>query len=128
MHLNSAAKSMVVVFLGAMLCCMQSLHAQVVSQPPTAADTMRVIEILQGKSLREKNIDSLNSFQTIAGNVILKEGLTLFYCDSAAINKRTNIVEAFGNIHINQNDSIHTYSQYLKYVGKERMAYLKKEA
>lgn len=35
-------------------------------------------------------------------------------------------MEAFGNIHINQQDSIHTYAQYLKYIGKERMAYLKK--
>lgn len=90
-------------------------------------DTVRVIQILQGNSLREKNIDSLNTYQTIAGNVILKEGLTIFHCDSAAINKRTNVMEAFGNIHINQHDSIHTYSQYLRYVGAERVAYLKKE-
>ncbi len=103
-----------------------SLIAQNVIPPP-AADTLRIIQIIQGNSLREKQIDSLNSLQTIAGKVILREGLTLFYCDSAAINKKTNEMEAFGNIHINQNDSIHTYSQYLKYVGSERMAYLKKD-
>ncbi|MEO7767531.1 MAG: OstA-like protein [Ferruginibacter sp.] len=90
-------------------------------------DTLRVIEIIQGKSLREKTIDSVTSLQTIAGNVILKEGITLFYCDSAVINKHTNVLEAFGNIHINQNDSIHTYSQYLKYIGSDRIAHLKKE-
>ena len=71
-------------------------------------------------------IDSATTLETIAGNVIIKEGLTTFYCDSATINRRTNIVEAFGNIHINDNDSIHTYSQYLKYVGADRIAYLKK--
>ncbi len=91
------------------------------------ADTVRVIQILQGSSLREKTVDSLNTYQTIAGNVILKEGLTIFNCDSAAINKRTNVMEAFGNIHINQHDSIHTYSQYLRYVGTDRIAYLKKD-
>lgn len=88
---------------------------------------MRVIQIVQGKNLRFRQIDSLTTLEMIAGDVILKEGLTTFYCDSATINRRTNIMEAFGNIHINQNDSIHTYSQYLKYIGADRMAYLKKD-
>jgi lipopolysaccharide export system protein LptA len=81
---------------------------------------------VQGQRLREKVLDSATSLQTIAGNVILKEGLTTFYCDSAVINKRTNILEAYGNIHINQNDSIHTYSQSLRYIGNDRVAFLKK--
>jgi lipopolysaccharide export system protein LptA len=92
---------------------------------PVQSDTIRLIQILKGNSLREKYIDTV-SFQTIAGDVLLRESLTLFNCDSAAINKTTNVMEAFGNIHINQNDSIHTYSQYLKYIGQERVAYLKK--
>jgi lipopolysaccharide export system protein LptA len=90
-------------------------------------DTLRIIEIIQGKSLRQKQVDSLTLIETIAGNVILKEGVTVFNCDSAVINRRTNVVEAFGSIHINDNDSIHTYAQYLKYVGGERVAYLKKK-
>lgn len=93
--------------------------------PAPADDTSRLVQILKGNSLREKYIDTI-SFQTIAGDVQLRESLTLFNCDSAAINKTTNVMEAFGNIHINQQDSIHTYAQYLKYIGKERMAYLKK--
>ena len=108
-----------------MLCCSYILSAQNVL--PSGSDTTRTIQIIRGKSLREKNIDSATSYQTIAGDVILKEGLTLFYCDSASINKRTNVLEAYGNIHINQNDSIHTYSQYLKYIGTDRIAYLKKD-
>lgn len=94
---------------------------------PIATDTTKEIQIIQGNSLREKKVDSITSLQTIAGNVILREGLTLFYCDSATINKQTNVMEAFGNIHINQNDSIHTYSQYLKYIGTDRIAFLKKD-
>ena len=82
---------------------------------------------MQGKSLRMMTIDSATTLETIAGDVIIKEGLTTFYCDSATINRNTNIMEAFGNIHINDNDSIHTYAQYLRYVGGERIAYLKKK-
>jgi lipopolysaccharide export system protein LptA len=93
---------------------------------PSSGDTIRSIRIVQGKSLRLITIDSATSFETIAGDVIIKEGLTTFYCDSATINRKTNIVEAFGNIHINDNDSIHTYAQYLRYVGADRIAYLKK--
>lgn len=104
----------------------QAVTAQVTTVPVTATDdTTRLVQILKGNSLREKLIDTI-SFQTIAGDVQLRESLTLFNCDSAAINKTTNVMEAFGNVHINQQDSIHTYAQYLKYIGKERMAYLKK--
>lgn len=90
------------------------------------SDTIRIIKIIQGKSLRMLTIDSATTLETIAGSVVIKEGLTIFNCDSAVINRKTNILEAFGNIHINDNDSIHTYAQYLKYVGSERIAYLKK--
>jgi lipopolysaccharide export system protein LptA len=100
--------------------------AQVVLQPQ-APDTLRIIQILQGNSLREKLIDSATSLQTLAGAVMMREGSTTFTCDSATINKRTNIMEAFGNIHINQSDSIHTYAQYLRYVGADRVAFLKKD-
>ena len=109
-----------------MLCCAkQFAMAQIAVSPPATSDTIRLIQILKGNSLREKMVDTI-SFQTIAGDVMLRESLTLFTCDSAAVNKTTNVMEAFGNVHINQQDSIHTYAQYLKYIGKERKAYLKK--
>ena len=101
--------------------------AQITVSPQPTTDTVRVIQIIQGNSLRNKFIDSATTLKTLAGNVILKEGVTLFYCDSATINSVTNVLEAFGNVHINQSDSIHTYSQYLKYIGAERIALLKKD-
>jgi hypothetical protein len=61
--------------------------------PAPADDTSRLVQILKGNSLREKYIDTI-SFQTIAGDVQLRESLTLFNCDSAAINKTTNVMEA----------------------------------
>ena len=89
-------------------------------------DTLRVIEIISGKSLREKSIDSVNKIETIAGNVLIRERLTKFSCDSAIINRKENTIEAFGNVHINDADSLHTYAQYLKYYGTPRVAYLKR--
>lgn len=70
-------------------------------------------------------IDSLNEFISLAGKVQVRQANTLFYADSAVLNYKLNLLEAFGNVHINDADSIHTYAQYLKYIGKERKAFLK---
>ncbi len=103
----------------------QNVFAQqpLVIAPPQ--DTARVIEIIQGKSLRFKTIDSLTTLETLAGDAIVKQGNTTLASDSIIINRRTTIAEAFGNVRINDADSIFTSSRYLKYVGKDRIAYLK---
>ncbi len=103
------------------------LLAQQTIQPPQSSDSERVIQIIQGKSLRQKTVDSGFVIEMIAGNVHLKEGITLFDCDSAVIYHHTNMMEAFGNVHINQNDSVNTYSQHLLYVANDRVAFLDKD-
>jgi len=59
-----------------------------------------------------------------AGHVKVRQGKTLFYADSAIINPILNTLESFGNVHINDADSVHIYSQYLKYNGVEKKALL----
>ena len=75
--------------------------------------------------MRSIYIDSSTTLQTIAGGAIIKQGTTIFSSDSVAINPTTHIAEAFGNVHINQADSVQTYAQYLKYIGTDKTAYLK---
>lgn len=94
--------------------------------PAAVSDTTREIHIIKAKSLREKSVDSVNTIETAAGDVMIQEGLTTTTCDSVVIQRPANVVEAFGNVHINDHDSIHTYSQYMKYIGADRIAYLKK--
>ena len=117
-------KALLFFLLLVLICKAHYSFAQVI--PPTTGDTLRTIEIINGKTLTEKTIDSVTKIQTIVGNVILHEGTTRFTCDSAVINRRLNTMEAFGNVHINQGDSLFTSSQYVQYLGKERIAYLKK--
>ena len=95
------------------------------AQNPPQADTVREFEIIRGPSMRAIQIDSVTTLQTIAGGAIIKQGSTIFHSDSAVVNPVTHIMEAFGNIEINQADTVHTYSQYLKYLGVEKIAYLK---
>ncbi|MEO6637944.1 MAG: OstA-like protein [Ginsengibacter sp.] len=94
--------------------------------PPANRDTVKEFEIIRGPSMRTVEIDSLTTLQTIAGGAIVKQGTTTFSSDSAVINPVTHVIEAFGNVHINQADSVQTYGQYLKYIGTEKTAYLKR--
>jgi lipopolysaccharide export system protein LptA len=99
---------------------------QVTPVPQPSADTsIREFQIISGPSMRAIKIDSLTTLQTIAGGAVIQQGSTIFHSDSAVVNPTTHTLEAFGNIEINQADTVHTYSQYLKYLGVEKIAYLK---
>lgn len=62
--------------------------------------------------------------QRIRGNAIFQHKSTLLYCDSAYLFGNSNRVKAFGHVHINDNDSIHIYSDSLDYSGDDRIANL----
>src|SRR6266540_1894971 len=97
------------------------------AQQPAATDTAarRQINIIHSDKIGFKEVDSVNKFQLLVGNVTVQQEKTLFYCDSAAINTTTNVLESFGHVHINDNDSLQIYSDYLKYLGQEKKATLK---
>lgn len=102
--------------------CIAQQKTDTASQPSTG----QLLEFLEADKQNIKKIDSLNQFISYVGRVKIKQAKTLFYADSAVLNPVTNVFEAFGNIHINDADSVHTYAQYLKYLAKEKQAFLKK--
>ena len=91
----------------------------------TPADTVRTVEILPGvRKLEYRKIDSVTEVQILAGNVSLRQGTSIFECDSCVITKRLNLFEAFGNVHINDADTANVYSDHLRYLTDKRVAYL----
>ena len=90
-----------------------------------SADTTQPVEILEAKRLDYKKIDDNTGLQILTGNVRLRQGTSLFSCDSCVINKQENVFEAFGRVHINDSDTAHVYSDYLRYLMDKRYAYLK---
>lgn len=92
---------------------------------PGASEKKR-LEIIKADRYNFQKKDTAGDFLSLAGNVLLRQGKTLFYCDSAVLNQKENVVEAFGHIHINDADSVHTYAEYLKYLGNDKKAFLKK--
>ena len=65
-------------------------------------------------------------FDRVIGNVIFIQNNTTIYCDSAHFFKKRNRVEAFGQIHITDGDSVDVVARSLSYDGNKRVAYLRK--
>lgn len=100
------------------------VHAQVITTRP-GADTMKVVTLINADRLSYYHPDSSTDLQTLAGHVKLRQGTTVVNCDSAVLNKKTRFLEAFGNVHIVDNDTVNIRSQYLQYYIDTKLANLK---
>lgn len=101
--------------------------AQRIPEDTTKSSTGTLMQIISADRYNFQKKDSVNQFASLAGHVQVRQDKTLFFADSAVVNSVLNTMEAFGNIHINDADSVHTYAQYMKYLGKERKAFLQKK-
>ena len=99
------------------------------TQAQQQTDTLQAgkkIDILFAERMNIRQSDSGGQLISYAGKVKMKQGKTFIYADSIVLNQKENIVEAFGSVHINDADSVHTYADYLQYLGNFKKAYLKK--
>jgi len=113
------------IFLAVICLLAATASAQFPAQP--APKTGSVIEIIHADTLIMNEKDSISVTRFI-GSAVFKQGTTLFNCDSAVKNNKTNIIDAYGHIHINQADSIHIYGNYLNYDANTRIAILREDA
>lgn len=113
------------VFAVLLWCTFPASAQDTLNRPHT--DTVSIVNQLHSDRLRFQKVDSVTQMQMLAGNVLLQQDKTRFYCDSAVINKKKNILEAFGNVHINDADSVQIYSQYLIYHIDTKLAVLSKK-
>lgn len=116
------------IYLSLILLCifLQPLNAQISTTPVAVDSNSKLIEFLSAASYNVKKIDSTN-FVILVGNVKIRQGKTLLYGDSIVLNTTNNILEGYGHIHINDADSVHTYAEYMKYLGNTKKAYLRKK-
>lgn len=93
---------------------------------PVVLDSTNVIYILSPTQRNSfvKRADG-TELQILAGTVKVRQGSSLFTCDSMVINESASLLEAFGNVHINDSDTAHLYANYLRYLTDRRMAYLR---
>jgi lipopolysaccharide export system protein LptA len=63
--------------------------------------------------------------QVLIGSVRLRHDSMYMYCDSALIYEKTNSVEAFGHVRMEQGDTLFIYGDYLYYDGMAQLAMLR---
>jgi len=88
------------------------------------APKKRKVEITGNKLVHNKNMSE--AVRLILGDVKITHGNVVMFCDSAYFYNDSNRVEAYDNIHIIQNDSIHLYGDYLEYEGNTRFVKVRK--
>lgn len=92
--------------------------------PTAPVDTLTDIEILGARHLTILKLNDSTTLQILAGNVRLKQGKSLFKCDSCVLNNNNKTFEAWGNVHINDADTINVYANHLRYLIDKKIAYL----
>ena len=108
----------------AFLFCWLILSVQTVFSQQPSTDTVRQVEILSASRLQFLRPNDSTELQILSGKVRLKQGNTLFDCDSCVINNRLHIFQAFGHVHINDADTANVNSDNLLYHTDKRVAYL----
>ena len=81
------------------------------------------VELINANTLEGDESLGKNVFRLI-GNVQFKHDNVLMNCDSAYRFSDENRFDAFGNIHINQGDTVNVYGDLLKYDGNTSIAQL----
>ena len=61
--------------------------------------------------------------QMMIGNVEFEHEGSILTCDSAVFYQGKNIMRAYGNVEINQADTLHMYSDYLEYDGNTKLSF-----
>ncbi len=91
---------------------------------PLLSYSQRKVKVVHAGSLKfDKQLG--NGAQRLIGDVEFQQENTLMFCDSAYLYEN-NSLDAFGHIHVNQNDSIHMYGDLLKYDGNTKKALISK--
>lgn len=63
-------------------------------------------------------------YQVLNGNVVMRKGDMFMYCDSAYFYEESNSFNAFGNVRMEQGDTLFVYADELNYDGASELAIL----
>lgn len=114
------------------LCCvvlLAALPARAQQPLPATGDTAKnsntaFIEILNS-AYTDIVKEGSEQVTRIVGDVKLRNGSDILYCDSAVLYQNKKVAEAFGNVSIEQADGTQAFADYLKYTGGTKVVYMK---
>ena len=87
----------------------------------SVAQKKEQIEIIDANELIGLTVEGKQA-QKLRGNVKFRHQKALMYCDSALFYRNENLIDAYGNIRINQGDTLNLYGDVLHYDGNSRIA------
>ena len=90
------------------------------------SDTTKIVKILNNEFSRTEQIDSVTTITTLVHHVEIQQETTLIFCDSLRMNPHDDYIECFGSVHINDNDSVNIYSDYMKYLVSKKFVHFEK--
>ncbi len=100
----------------------QRLNATFTPQIPTASRASGQRVFLDKADVLYKT--ETDSFMVVSGNVVFTKGPMTMYCDIAHYFPGVESFEAFGNVHMEQGDTLFVYADELNYSGPDEVAYL----
>ena len=92
--------------------------AETPEKKKTRVDLLYADEAQADKQLRP-------DVQVLIGSVRMKHDSMYMFCDSALIYEKINSVEAFGNVRMEQGDTLFIYGDYLYYDGMSQLAMIR---
>ncbi len=87
----------------------------------TQQDKKTKVYLLHSDILRFNKIKNPDA-QILEGNVSFRHDSVYMYCDSAYFYEAKNSFEAFGNVRMNQGDTLYLYGDWLYYDGNTQIA------
>ena len=97
-------------------------HTPLKPQIPTANRNVGKRVFLEHADVLHKV--TADSFMVLEGNVHFTKGAMNMYCDSAHYYPDTESLDAFGNVKMEQGDTLFVYADELNYSGPQEIAYL----
>lgn len=95
-------------------------------QIPSANRFQKNKIFLENSDVLSADYDVNPDYQILRGNVKFRKGGMYMWCDSAYFYEKTNSLDAFGNVKMQQGDTLFVYADVLYYSGQDELAQLRR--
>lgn len=101
------------------------LPGRIKPQIPTADRTVKNRVFLERADYLVADERISTDYQILRGNVVFRKEGVFMYCDSAYFYESTSSLDAFGNVKMNQGDTLFVYADVMYYDGIAELAQLR---
>lgn len=108
-----------------LIVCFLCLSSYVLSQTQDTLKQKKTKVYLEHANTLSFDKEVMADAQVLNGDVCFRHDSSYMYCDSAYFFEKTNSLEAFSNVRMEQGDTLFVYGDYLFYDGNAQIAYLR---